>query len=166
MFWRNMTLLATCWFLAGLIRWPWRWRRHVPLKRRLTFSGLHSIISQKVELFKQKMIHLEIICLQILFQRRFLKSIIFWDVTPCSLLFCLPPAYLLVFAEIISSTPKMEAICSSITLVATQQTTRRHIPEDDTLNKHRCENLKSYIVSFLLITVLSLREASSLGRSE
>jgi hypothetical protein len=27
----------------------------------------------------------------------------------------------------------MEAICSSETLVATQQTTRRHIPEDDTL---------------------------------
>jgi hypothetical protein len=28
----------------------------------------------------------------------------------------------------------MEAICSSETSVATQQTTRRHIPEDDTLN--------------------------------
>jgi hypothetical protein len=30
------------------------------------------------------------------------------------------------------------------TWVATQQTTRRHIPEDDTLHNHRCENLKSY----------------------
>jgi hypothetical protein len=39
---------------------------------------------------------------------------------------------LLVLAEIISSTLKMEAICSSETSVATQQTTRRHIPEDDT----------------------------------
>jgi hypothetical protein len=29
----------------------WRWRRHVPPKRRLTFNGLHSVISQKVELF-------------------------------------------------------------------------------------------------------------------
>jgi hypothetical protein len=27
---------------------------------------------------------------------------------------------------------------------ATQQTTRRHIPEDDTFHNHRCENLKSY----------------------
>jgi hypothetical protein len=27
---------------------------------------------------------------------------------------------------------------------ATQQTTRHHIPEDDTLHNHRCENLKSY----------------------
>jgi hypothetical protein len=82
-----------------------------------------------------------------------MKSIIFWDVTPCSPLSCdrrfegtyrlhlqgrrnnfsLPPAYLLVRAEIISSTLKMEAICSSETSVATQQTTRRHIPEDDTL---------------------------------
>jgi hypothetical protein len=29
--------------------------------------------------------------------------------------------------------------------VETQRTTRRHIPQDDTLNNHRCENLKSYI---------------------
>jgi hypothetical protein len=46
-----------------------------------------------------------------------------------------PPAYLLVLAEIISSTLKMEAMCFSETSVATQQTTRRHIPEDDTLKK-------------------------------
>jgi hypothetical protein len=31
---------------------PWRWRQHVPLKRWLTFNGLHSIISQKTELFR------------------------------------------------------------------------------------------------------------------
>jgi hypothetical protein len=37
------------------------------------------------------------------------------------------------FAEPISSTLKMEAICSSETSVETQQTTRRHIAEDDTL---------------------------------
>jgi hypothetical protein len=43
-----------------------------------------------------------------------------------------------------SSTLKMEAIRSSETLGATQWTTRRHIPEDDTLHNHRCENLKSY----------------------
>jgi hypothetical protein len=48
------------------------------------------------------------------------------------------------FAEPISSTLNMEAICSSETSVATQQTTRRHIPEDDTLHNHHCENLKSY----------------------
>jgi hypothetical protein len=70
-----------------------------------------------------------------------MKSIIFWDVTPCSLLscnrrfggtyrlhlqgrknnFCFPPAYLLFLAEIISSTLKMEVICSSETSVVTQQ---------------------------------------------
>jgi hypothetical protein len=31
---------------------PWRQRQHVPLERWLTFNGLHSIISQKIELFK------------------------------------------------------------------------------------------------------------------
>jgi hypothetical protein len=35
---------------------------------------------------------------------------------------------------IISSTLKMEAVCSSEQSVATQQTTLRHIPEDDTLH--------------------------------
>jgi hypothetical protein len=39
----------------------------------------------------------------------------------------------------------MEAICSSETSVASQQTELRHIPEDDTLHNHRCENLKSYV---------------------
>jgi hypothetical protein len=57
---------------------------------------------------------------------------------------CLPPACLLVFAELISSTLKMETTCSSEPSVETQRTTRRHIPEDDTLHNHRCEKLKSY----------------------
>jgi hypothetical protein len=52
----------------------------------------------------------------------------------------------LVFAELISSTLKMEAICSSETSVETQRTTRRQIPEDDTLHNHRCENFRSYIM--------------------
>jgi hypothetical protein len=38
----------------------------------------------------------------------------------------------------------MEAICSAETIVETRRTTRRYIPEDDTLHNHRCENLKSY----------------------
>jgi hypothetical protein len=40
----------------------------------------------------------------------------------------------------------MEAIRSSETSGTTLRTTRRHIPEDDTLQNHRCENLKSYIL--------------------
>jgi hypothetical protein len=38
---------------------------------------------------------------------------------------------MLAFAELISSTLKMEAICSSETSVTTQ----RHIPEDDALQQ-------------------------------
>jgi hypothetical protein len=96
-----------------------------------------------------------------------MKSIIFWDMTLYSPLsfnrrfggtyrlhlqgrrnrFSKPATCHLFarwFAERISSTLKMEAISSSETSVETQQTTRRHIPEDDTLQNHRCENLKSY----------------------
>jgi hypothetical protein len=36
--------------LVSIIR-PWRWRLHVPPKRRLTFKGLHPVISEKTELF-------------------------------------------------------------------------------------------------------------------
>jgi hypothetical protein len=39
--------------------------------------------------------------------------------------------------------------------VATQQITRRHIPEVDTLHNHRCENLKSYKPVILKIFHLS-----------
>jgi hypothetical protein len=38
--------------LAWLILRPCRWRRHVPPKCPLTFSGLHSVIYQKIEFFK------------------------------------------------------------------------------------------------------------------
>jgi hypothetical protein len=73
-----------------------------------------------------------------------MKSIMFWDIKPCSPLsfnrrfegtFCMPPArlpFLFFFAELISSTLKMEAIFSSETSVETERTIRRHIPEDDT----------------------------------
>jgi hypothetical protein len=98
----------------------------------------------------------------------YMKSINFWDITPCRPLsvnrhfwgtyrihlqgrinnFSKKPACHLLacwfLAEIISSTLKMEAICSSETSVDTQRTTKRYIPEVDTLNNHRCENLKSY----------------------
>jgi hypothetical protein len=38
---------------------------------------------------------------------------------------------------------KMEAVCSSETSVATQQTTRRYIPEDDTLQKSKLFSFSS-----------------------
>jgi hypothetical protein len=98
-----------------------------------------------------------------------MKSINFWDITPCSPLsvnrlvggtyslhlqdrinnFSKKPAIKQVasillasafhlldcwfLAEIISSTPKMEAICSSETSVDTQRTTLRYFPEVVTL---------------------------------
>jgi hypothetical protein len=108
------------------------------------------------------------------------KSIIFWDITPCSPLsvnrsfgetyrlhlqgrrnkFRKKPASVKqnnachqlacwFLAELISSTLKIEAFCSSETSVVAQRTTRRYIPEDDTLHKHRCENLKSYNSHFI-----------------
>jgi hypothetical protein len=63
-----------------------------------------------------------------------------------------------------SSTLKMEAICSSETSGATERTTRRHIPEDDTLNNNvvqgYCDavhkNLKSISFLFFQCGMLSL----------
>jgi hypothetical protein len=42
-------LLAS--FLLNLFLRPWRWRRYVPPKRRLTLNGLHGVISQKTIFF-------------------------------------------------------------------------------------------------------------------
>jgi hypothetical protein len=89
-----------------------------------------------------------------------MKSIIFWDMMPCSPLSFnrrfggtyrkqLAIFLLAGFAETISSTLKMEAICFSETSVETQRTTRRHVPEDDTLYNHHCEDVKSYILNKL-----------------
>jgi hypothetical protein len=75
-----------------------------------------------------------------------MKSIIFWDMIPSfnrrfggtyrlNLQGLLATCFLAGFAEPISSTLKMEAICFSKTSVETQWTTRHHIPEDDTLHK-------------------------------
>jgi hypothetical protein len=49
----------------------------------------------------------------------------------------------------------MEAISSSETPGATQRATRRHIPEDNTLHTHRCENLKSYLYGIRLLLILA-----------
>jgi hypothetical protein len=43
---------------ASLTLQPWRWRWQFTPKRRLTFNGLHGVISQKVELFKQRTRHI------------------------------------------------------------------------------------------------------------
>jgi hypothetical protein len=45
-----------------------------------------------------------------------------------------------------SSTLKIEAICSSETLVEFEWTARRYIPEYSTVHIHYCENLKSYML--------------------
>lgn len=41
-------LPASCWFLPCLTHWPSRWRRCVPPKHWLTFTGLHGVKSQKI----------------------------------------------------------------------------------------------------------------------
>jgi hypothetical protein len=46
--------LLSPWFLARLILRPWRYRRYVPPKRRLTFSGLHDVMSQKTAFFNDQ----------------------------------------------------------------------------------------------------------------
>jgi hypothetical protein len=45
-------------FFAWLILRHWRWRRHIPLKRRLTFNRLHGITAQKIEFFYWNCSHL------------------------------------------------------------------------------------------------------------
>jgi hypothetical protein len=46
-----------------------------------------------------------------------------------------------------SFTMKVEAICSSDTMVDTRST-RHHIPDDGILHSHRRENLRSYMLKY------------------
>jgi hypothetical protein len=46
--------LLSHWYLTRFI-WPWRWRRYVPPKRRLIFSGLYAVISNKIVLDGNKL---------------------------------------------------------------------------------------------------------------
>jgi hypothetical protein len=90
-------------------------------------------------------IYIELLCSLIGY---ILKSTIFWYITPCSPL----SVNLLarwILTELISSTLKMETICSSETSVDTQRTTWRYIPEDGTLHNHRCKNFKSYMLHII-----------------
>jgi hypothetical protein len=80
-----------------------------------------------------------------------LKSTIFWDIAPCNPLSVnrhFGGTYRLHLQGRTCRTYffdlKMEAICSSETLVDTQRTTRRYIPEDGSLYNHRSENVKFY----------------------
>jgi hypothetical protein len=47
-------LLGSHWFLTCLILQPWKCRQYSLPKLRLTFNGIHGVISQKVELFTDK----------------------------------------------------------------------------------------------------------------
>jgi hypothetical protein len=55
--------------------------------------------------------------------------------------------------EAYPSTLKMETICSSETSVYCQRTTRRYISVDATVHNRRCENLKSYIMIFMITEI-------------
>jgi hypothetical protein len=80
------------------------------------------------------------------------KIFISWGVMQCSPLKVnwrfggkcrLPFAFTLVSCSAYSLTLKMEAKCSSATLLNFQWTTWRYIPENRALRNHQCENLKS-----------------------
>jgi hypothetical protein len=116
-FWDFCKLPASCWCSSWLTLRPWKWRRYVHLNV-CWLSPDYVALYHRVHKFLSK------------YQTRN-------NYSGCHLLTCC------FFLKLFSSTLKMEAICSSETLVATHQATRRHIPEDDTLHYHRCENLKS-----------------------
>jgi hypothetical protein len=48
---RASMITASCLLLVWLILRKWRWRWHVPLKFRLTLSGLNGFVSRKIEFF-------------------------------------------------------------------------------------------------------------------
>jgi hypothetical protein len=122
---------TACRFLPNLFLPPWRRRRYVPPKRRLKLNGLHGVIFQMLLLagFGRKyFFHPED------GSDMFLRNV-GWNSTGCTASYSRRCYSLPVLAELISSTLKMEVICSSETSVETQRTTRHHIPQDDTASQ-------------------------------
>jgi hypothetical protein len=81
------------------------------------------------------------------------RSFISWDITSCgpSTVYSPPStgsekqsSACHLFSCLVSSTTKVEEICSSETSVGFQRTTWRYVPGDN----HRCEDLKSYMNPF------------------
>jgi hypothetical protein len=64
-----------------------------------------------------------------------MKSIIIWDMTPCSLS---------SFNRRFGGTYRLHLQGRRNKFSRNQQASRWHIPEDDTVHNHRFENLKSY----------------------
>jgi hypothetical protein len=48
---KTVCYIFSPWFFLFTLL-PWRWRQNIPPKRRLTFSGLHGLIPQKIDLFR------------------------------------------------------------------------------------------------------------------
>lgn len=61
------------WFLGQLILRPCKWRRYLPSKRLLTFSGLHHVLSQKTILFITTAVRISYPIIFVLFVIIFLK---------------------------------------------------------------------------------------------
>jgi hypothetical protein len=49
--WKQVVSCFCAGFLLSLFFRPWKWRRYVSLRRRLTPNGLHGLISQNMVLF-------------------------------------------------------------------------------------------------------------------
>jgi hypothetical protein len=80
-------MLYTCihvGFLLWLVLRSWRWRRHVPQKRRLTSNRPHDTINQNTSLFITITVNQSLTCLFSLYNLRFsqrltITSTYFWD---------------------------------------------------------------------------------------
>jgi hypothetical protein len=79
--------LLSCWFLAWLILWPWRWRHCALPKCRLFLNGLHGIISQKLELIITTAVRSQILhnagFVGRLAQFTAEHTVAWWDSLPC-----------------------------------------------------------------------------------
>jgi hypothetical protein len=116
-------------FSLNLFNPPWRWRRYVPPNHLLKLNGLHGVILQKIILLTS-------VRWNYFFHPEdggdIFLGILSWNSTGYTALYSQRCYFLPDFAELISSTLKMEAISSSESSVETQRFTRRHIPEDGT----------------------------------
>jgi hypothetical protein len=74
-----------------------------------------------------------------------------WDMTPCRKS-SIATSFMLISCSAYSSTLKKEAKRSSETSTEFRRTTLRYIPKIGLFHNHRCDNLKSYILTELCLS--------------
>jgi hypothetical protein len=106
----------------------------------LSNMKFRTLAEVKFEMTISRLLAIHLLYLFSVLNKELMKSIFFWDMMPGSAV----SGYRRFGGTYRLHLQGRRIVQQSSEQATTQRTTRRYIPEEDTLQNHRCENLKSY----------------------